>query len=95
MTTSLSQLTISEPSLVSDELRFEALKFVDEEIASHRDGAELLNQMAGIYPGDPTGSLQLQAYIMSTIAAILEKVDWQLAIDEFEELMPVVEVTYG
>lgn len=68
-----------------------AIEFLIDDIYNN---AEFLNRMACIYPGDPTGSLTIEAELLRRAAGHLESVNWWEVIDDIRDELPKVEVTY-
>jgi len=57
--------------------------------------AETLLDMAGIYPGDITGALSREAFVLQYIVELIDDVDWAQVEEDYEEDRPVVTVTCG
>ena len=68
-------------------------RMADSVIIELRKDADLFSTMAGIYPGDPTGDIQADAYIMREMADILDEYDWDYMRAEFIRSLPEVIVT--
>ena len=65
---------------------------VEAYVAELKGDARLLDNMAGIYPGDPTGNLSRDAFILRAMADLLSDANWFEALMEFESKHPVIEV---
>lgn len=70
-------------------------EIVEHSIKVFREDSELLLNMAGVYPGDVTGDLCREAFLLEVMADVLESVDWDKELGGYEADLPKVEVTCG
>ncbi len=70
------------------------MNIIEEMIAEMRENSELLFNMAGIYPGDISGKLSKDAWLLFAAAEHLSKIKWE---NEYSliNLQNEVIVTYG
>ena len=57
------------------------------------EDAQLLENMAAVYPGDMTGNMSEEAFILRYCAETLEDLKWNEILGEYEDSRPVIEVT--
>ncbi len=70
------------------------MNIIEEMIAEMRENSELLFNMAGIYPGDTSGAISKDAWLLGAAAEYLSKIKWE---NEYSliNLQNEVTVTYG
>jgi len=66
---------------------------VEYEAKKLREAAELLENMAGVYPGDITGNISRDAFLYYVMAEVLEEFDWDEQLEGYEADRPKIEVT--
>lgn len=71
------------------------MNVIKHNIKEMREAATLLEQMRGVYPGDPCNSLGKDAFLLNKAASWLERIDWDKEGELFLETHPKIVVTFG
>lgn len=67
-------------------------KLVDSYIDKLYAEANLLHSMCGIYPGDPSGDMTLDAITLQNMAEVLSEIDWDAERDYCRSRLPKVTI---
>jgi hypothetical protein len=66
-----------------------------ETIKQLREDAAILDSMRGVYPGDISGDMGEDVYLMEAMAMALAAYDWVKVAQLYRNSLPEVMVTYG
>lgn len=67
---------------------------VNEIIEKMQQDAILLNEMCGVYPGDPDNVMTVQALMLNKAAMWLMRINWETEQELFYENLPKVSISY-
>lgn len=71
------------------------MNIIKHMVKKMREDAELIENMRGVYPGDPCNTLGKDAFLLNKAAGWLERIGWDKEGELFLESLPKITVTFG